>query len=223
MKRLYIITMLFLLCGAQIFAQNGTIKELMGTVELKRAGQANFVPAKNGDAVAKDTVVSTGFKSSALIAMGSSVITVRPLTRLTLTEIGASQGTETINVGLQTGRVRVDVKPPVGTKASMNVQAPIATASVRGTSFEFDTQFLKVLEGTVAFQGRRGGAMMVGAGYTSEIKEDGKAADPIETRTDLLRFPPLAGQGFPMGSSLTIGLSLDTILGGFAITITIDK
>ena len=232
MKQISIITVLFLLCCVQVFSQNGVIKELTGTVELRQAGQTNFVPAKTGDTVAKDTIVATGFRSTALIAMGSSVITVRPVTRLSLAEISAAEGTETLNVSLQTGRVRVDITPPTGVRGTFSFQSPVATASARGTSFEFDTQFLRVLEGTVAFQGSRGGVMMVDAGYTSEIKEDGKAADPIETRTALLRFPPLAGQSsfgannetlIPPGSSLTIGLGLDTILGGYAITITLDR
>ena len=229
MKSKIITGILLLLAGSGVFAQNGMIKELMGTVELKQAGQTGFVAAKSGDTVAKDTIVSTGLRSSALIEMGSSVITVRPLTRLSLAEISAAEGTETLNVSLQSGRVRVDVNPPKGTQTSMKILAPMAVASVRGTSFEFDTQFLRVLEGTVAFQGKRGGVMMVGSGYTSEIKEDGKAADPIETRTALLRFPPLAGQGsfgantIHPESSLTIGLGLDTILGGYAISITLER
>jgi len=135
----------------QLFAQNGVIKELSGTVELKPAGTSDFIPAKAGDPVAKDTIVSTGFKSSALIQMGSSLITARPLTRLSLAELSSSGGTEVINVSLQTGRVRVDVDPPAGTRTSMAVRGPSATASVRGTSFEFDTYSLNVLKGKVAF------------------------------------------------------------------------
>jgi hypothetical protein len=71
----------------------------------------------------EDTVVSTGFKSTALIEVGSTVITVRPLTRLTLTEIRASSESESLNVNLQSGRIRVDVNPPAGAKASMAVAA----------------------------------------------------------------------------------------------------
>lgn len=179
-----------LACAGLVFGQNGAIKELTGTVELKRAGQTEFVPAKVGDAVAKDTVVSTGFKSIALITVGSTVITVRPLTRLTLGEISASADSETLNVSLQTGRVRVDVKPPAGTRASMTVQGPVATASVRGTSFELDTMNLSVQEGTVAYKGKKGAVMLVSAGSASLVSEDNKAVDPmVKATTELL--PPL--------------------------------
>jgi hypothetical protein len=179
------LTVFLLLCAAQVFAQNGVITSFTGTVEIKPAGTANFVPAKAGDRLTKDTVVSTGFKSTAL--------TVRPLTRLTLAEISASADTETINVSLQTGRVRVDVNPPAGSKNSTSVRSPIATASVRGTSFEFDTQSLTVIKGTVAFQGNQGGVMLVSAGSTSEVKDNGRAADPIETNTAALLPPAIVG------------------------------
>jgi len=192
-KNAVIIAVLVILCTGVVFAQTGTITELSGTVEIKRAGSAVFVPAKLGEQLAKDTIVSTGFKSTALVTVGSSVITVRPLTRLTLSELASSAGTETINVSLQTGRVRVDVNPPAGTKTTMSVRAPNATASVRGTSFDFDTRNLRVHHGTVAFQGSKGGTILVSAGGSSAIQPDGKAADPIETNAAALTPPPPAG------------------------------
>ena len=152
-----------------VYAQNGVVKELSGTVELKPAGAASFVPAAAGAQVRADTVISTGFKSTALLEVGSAIITVRPLTRLTLTEISASQGAETINMSLQAGRVRVDVNPPAGAKASLSVSSPSATASVRGTSFYFDTMNVSVREGTVAFNGNTGYTVQVGAGSFSAV------------------------------------------------------
>jgi hypothetical protein len=153
-------------------SKDGVIKELTGQVELKAAGKTAFTAARAGDKIAQDTIISTGFKSTAVVVVGSSTITVRPLTRLSLAEIQSSAGTETLNVSLQTGRVRVDVKPPAGTKANTTVQGPSATASVRGTSFEFDTVKLSVNEGTVAFSGTSGPAAMVKAGETNSVEEE---------------------------------------------------
>jgi len=192
-KKVLTMIVLVFLCAGFVFAQNGVITEITGTVEIKRAGSADFVLATVGEQLAWDTIVSTGFKSTALITAGSSVITVRPLTRLTLSELSGSAGTETINVGLQTGRVRVEVNPPAGTQTNMTVRGPSATASVRGTSFEFDTRNLQVHHGTVAFQGNRGGTFLVSAGATSVIQQDGKAADPIGTGDATLVPPPPVG------------------------------
>ena len=144
-------------------------------------------------------MISTGFKSSALVEIGSTLITVRPLTRLTLTEIRASQGSETLNVNLQTGRVRVDINPPAGTRTIMAVTSPVATASARGTSFEFDTRNLRVTHGAVGFLGKRGVPVLVGAGSGSRIETDGKPANPIDTKNSGLR-PPMPGGTDALGS-----------------------
>ena len=75
----------------------------------------------------------------------------------------------------------------------MTVRGPTATASVRGTSFEFDTYSITVSEGTVAFQGASGAPMMVSAGSSSEVTATGRAADPIETDAAELTLPTVAG------------------------------
>ena len=214
MKKTVIVTVFFL-CGLMAaFSQTGVVKELSGIVELKNSGAADFVPARPGDPLAKDTVVSTGFKSTVLITVGSSSIMVRPLTRLSLAELSSAAGTETINVNLQTGRVRVDVNPPAGTKTNMTVRGPSATASVRGTSFDFDTRNLSVRHGKVAFQGNKGGVMLVGAGSSSTVGDNGKAADPLETNAVALVPPPPAGTGsgpvsnpLPAAAELTVNIN----------------
>ena len=184
-----------------LYAQNGIIREISGTVELKTPGSSSFVLAKAGDMLTKDTVISTGFKSTALLEAGSSFITVRPLTRLSLTELQASAGSETISVNLQAGRVRVDVNPPAGTKTSMAVTSPIATASVRGTSFIFDTRNVEVNHGVVDFHGNRGRAMLISAGSGSKVRDDGKAEDPLKIRSGKLRPQPPVGSDSAGGKS----------------------
>lgn len=158
MKRKVILSIIIVLLAVPAFAQYGTIREMTGLVELKHAGASDFTAARTGEALARDTLISTGFRSNAIVEVGSSLITVRPLTRLSIAELISSSGSETINVSLQTGRVRVDVKPPAGTKTNFTVTAPTATASVRGTSFEFDTHTLTVHEGRVAFYPTRASA-----------------------------------------------------------------
>jgi len=174
-----ILAFCLMIMSVVIFAQNGLIKELSGTVELKKPGSEVYVPAKAGDILNQSTLISTGFKSTVLIQVGSTELTVRPLTRLTLTEISAASDAETLNVNLQAGRVRVDVKPPAGTRANTTVASPSATASVRGTSFEFDTRNLYVNNGIVSFKGTRGANLLVTAGASSQINTEGKAANPM--------------------------------------------
>jgi hypothetical protein len=202
--------------GASSPAGAGVIREFTGEVEIKLAGTNNFVPAKVGDVVALNTIVSTGFRSTAVIEIGSSVIAVRALTRLSLAEIQSSQGTETVNVDLQAGRVRVDVAPPAGTRADFTVQSPSATASVRGTSFEFDTGALKVKEGTVTFRGAsRSPAAMVRAGAASFITTNGVPANPVDILAETLLpstpagTPPVATQTQIPFTTGEFGISID--------------
>jgi hypothetical protein len=213
MKKQMILTALFFSAALGLFAQQGILKEISGTVELKPAGASAFVIAKKGDTIAPNTIVSTGFKSTAVITVGSTTLTVRPVTRLSLAEISQSQGMESLNVNLQTGRVRAEVKPPVGTRADMTVRSPSATASVRGTEFEFDTTTLRVIEGTVAYSGNSGTVMLVSAGGTSQIDPVSRqAADPIETSAAALLPPPPAGaseQSTRPGSLNTVEFTIE--------------
>ncbi|WP_461248033.1 FecR domain-containing protein [Treponema sp. R6D11] len=196
-----ILAFCFILAGMGVFAQNGIVKELSGTVELKKPGTDVYVAAKAGDSLNQSTVISTGFKSTAIIQVGSTEIAVRPLTRLTLTEISAATDTEKLNVNLQTGRVRVEVTPPAGKKASTTVASPSATASVRGTGFEFDTKNLFVEHGAVSFKGNRGAGMLVNAGASSQVSTEGKAANPIVIANNNLRPATPVGSGEVTGGA----------------------
>jgi len=209
MKKTFLV-FIFILITVSVFAQSGIIRELNGTVELKVSGSSSFVTAKAGDQVSEDTIISTTFKSSALVAVGSALITVRPLTRLTLTEIRSASGAETLNVNLQAGRVRVDVNPPAGTRTAMTVSSPVATASVRGTSFEFDTRNLWVNHGKVSFKGNKGKTMVVNAGSGTRLMDDGKAADPISIK--IAEYTPPAPVGTDSSGSSDVPSSVNTLL-----------
>jgi hypothetical protein len=207
-KRVLLCSLLLVICSLpSVYGQSGVVRELSGTVEIKASGAASYLPAKSGDRVNEDTIISTGFKSTALIEAGSTLIVVRPLTRLTLAEIRSAMGTETLNVNLQAGRVRVDSNPPAGTRASTTLTCPTATASVRGTSFEMDTRRIIVVEGVVGYQGNRsskqaavgsknnhGTLVIVYAGYESDILTNGKSTNPYAAM--LMGFRPSTPVGY---------------------------
>lgn len=193
MKKTFLI-IIFVLTGLNAFSQNAVIDQLTGTVEVKQPGEISFKAASKGDTVFQNTVISTGFKSYAIVKAGSTTITVRPLTALSLAEIQKSDDAEILNVNLQTGRVRVDVKPPAGVKASATMTSPLATASVRGTSFEFEANNLYVTEGTVSFTGNKGQSVLVSAGGNSRV-EQGLATAPRTERSSNLMPPSPVGTG----------------------------
>jgi len=190
MKKFLIISLLLLVFAVSVYSQNGVIRDLSGDVTLKPAGSSDFTPAAVGDTVGKDTIVSTGFRSTTIIVVGNSLITVRPLTRLSLSEIQRTSGGENVSLSLQTGRIRVDVNPPAGAATTnFTVRSPSATASVRGTSFEIDAHNLQVISGKVLYAGTNGFWTIVNAGNSSMIGANGNAWDPAELLASLL-FPP---------------------------------
>ncbi|MDR0503791.1 MAG: FecR family protein [Treponema sp.] len=179
--------------GINTGASSGVIQEIRGNVEIKLPGAADFTGAKAGDRLTQDTIISTGFKSYAVIEIGSSSITVRPLTRLALNEMKAADNSETLNVSLQSGRVRVDVHPPAGTRTNMSVRSPSAVASVRGTCFELDTRNLFVEEGSVTFQGNKGKEIIVNAGSSGRVDTNDRVSRTADIRTArTVRLSPLA-------------------------------
>jgi hypothetical protein len=173
---------LFLTVAALLGAQTGApgtavIREVNGTVEVKAPGASEWKAASAGQILDRAALISTGFKSTARISIGNSDITVRPLTRLGLEELIANQESERVTLNLRAGRVRADVKPPTGGKTDFTIRATTATASVRGTVFEFDGTRLRVEEGRVHLGGASVTGAYVGKGHaTTAEQETGKTA-----------------------------------------------
>ena len=219
MKKIICLSVFLAACG-MLFAQNyqAVIKDFTGKVEIKNAGDNAWKEAKKGDVLQKNTLISTGFKSTAILTIGNSTLTVKPLTRLSLEEIARADNAEEVKVYLSAGRVRADVTPPAGGRTDFSVRSPSATASVRGTSFEFDSVSLKVIGGKVNFAGRSGKSMDVSAGETSQVSDSGGAASaPQETvATAAPAMPvgvsqwnsPVSGNNKASSSNETIHISI---------------
>jgi hypothetical protein len=174
--------LLLVLGAAAAFGQDAYIREITGTVEVKGPGAAEWVRAEEGQRISRDTLISTGFKSTALIVVGNSTIQVRPVTRLSLEELQSAQGNEDVRFDLRAGRVRVDVKPPAEGEVNFTIRSPVATASVRGTSFDFDGLNLRVTEGLVRVSEGGGAGVYVGAGHSVVPNpESGRMEGGIET------------------------------------------
>lgn len=174
-----------ILCIAGISAVSAaaitaTITEIAGKVECKLP-KADWKPAKAGDILPPGSLISTGFKSTAIITMESATLTVKPVTRLSIEELIKSEGTTKTQMFLMTGRVRAEITPKEGEQAEFRVKSPTATASVRGTGFEFDGYNLIVDHGVVQLKSELalGVPQLVAAGQFSTIDKTGKATEPV--------------------------------------------
>jgi hypothetical protein len=172
---------LLLMSAALLGAQTARIREINGRVEVKTPEALEWQAAKVGQVLDKASLISTGFRSTALVGIGNSTIVIRPLTRLSLEEIAAAREGEQVSLNLRAGRIRADVNPPAQGNISFTVRSPIATASVRGTIFEFDGSRLRVEEGRVYLAGINAGGVYIRQGQAVEaVTEKGKISIPIE-------------------------------------------
>jgi hypothetical protein len=188
---------LLLMCSGALWAQSpqAVIRELTGTVELKSGETGDWIPARPDDILTASAIISTGFRSTAILAVGNSTLTVRPVTRLSLEELISQNAVETISVGLRTGRIRAEVTPPAGGTTNFTIRTPNATASVRGTAFEIDASNIRVIEGAVRYAGA-GRPVLVGAGQNSRIDGDtGGAQNPVLAADTDRALPALPGPG----------------------------
>ena len=87
---------------------------------------------------------------------------------------------------LMAGRVKAEVTPKEGEKAEFKVKSPTATASVRGTGFEFDGHNLFVDHGAVQFESGIGVGIpkMVASGEFSTLSSAGTVTAPVAVATD---------------------------------------
>jgi hypothetical protein len=215
MKKMMLGTALLLGAWA-LFAQEAVIREIRGTVEVKAPEAAVWTPASRGQAIAPNMFISTGFKSSALVVIGNSTLTVQPLTRLSLAELTRTEGGEKVDVSLRTGRIRANVKPPAGGRTDFTVRSPTATASVRGTVFEFNGVQLRVDEGRVHLAGSGGDGTYVGAGQVARTDiESGRTASAAETAKEELAPPVPAGVDSAPASTKPLPVTDGEIDAGF--------
>jgi hypothetical protein len=206
---------ILLLMGAALLgAQTARIERISGTVEVKAPGTAEWRAAEAGQELDTAWLISTGFKSAAQVRINNSTITVRALSRLSLEEIAAAENEERVRVNLRAGRIRAEVQPPAGGKTDFTVRSPTATASVRGTVFEFDGVRLEVAEGRVYLGGGNAAGVYISAGHRADMGA-GRIAAVLEGIKEELRPALPAGVDTvpvvigPVPSSANLDLRFD--------------
>jgi ferric-dicitrate binding protein FerR (iron transport regulator) len=224
MKGKLLLVVFAVILGASVWAQEVKIMEIRGTgtVEYKVPGATIWLPVSKDTVLSKNASISTGFKSEVVLLVGKSTLTVRPLTRISIEELVAQEGKERATLNLQTGRIRASV-PPAGGDINFTVRSPSATASVRGTVFEFDGVNLKVINSSVQLtntsNGRTDGrTVVVDAGGSSFVDVvTGHVAAPAETAVAALT--PSLPQGSESGVTPTVDKPANSN-GDISLTIT---
>jgi hypothetical protein len=164
---------------AQRTAPEATVSELQGRVELIEPG-GRWRPAQVGMELPLGTTISTGFGATAVVEIGPALLQVRQLTRMELEALAEREGLLSTDLYLQVGRVRAEVRPSAGRQNEFRMRSPVATAAVRGTSFEFDGLNLTVETGTVQLTNERNQSVFVAAGESSSAEGDGGPVSVVE-------------------------------------------
>ena len=158
MKKL-ILLLIFTAVTFTSFAMQAQVVSTKGKAEVQNSGV--WVALKAGDTLDQGSVIQTGFKSEIVLKIKESTVTVAPLSRLTLQTlaeregIGSAKGKDDTTIFLDTGSLKSNVQKSADRRVGFTVRSPVATASVRGTVFDFATKYksvaLNATQGKVAF------------------------------------------------------------------------
>ena len=113
------------------------VVSVSGKAEVQAKGTSSWKALRVGDVISKGSVISTGFKSSLGLNVDGSTVTLGALTRMTLEQLASNDSKTQTSLYLDSGRVHAEVNKTAGKRVDFKVSSPVATASVRGTSFSF--------------------------------------------------------------------------------------
>lgn len=148
--KLLSILLFFVVYSFSAFALEGKVISTSGKVELLDGG--TWISLQEGDIIEKGAVISTGFRSSAIISIKKSEFKLGPLTRITIEDLVSSQEDDTTQLFIDSGSIDANVNPDSGKRVGFKVRSPVATASVRGTIFNLNCAGdLRVERGAIAF------------------------------------------------------------------------
>ena len=133
-------------------------------------GEQTWQAATVGMEVPIKATISTGFDGRAVLTLGASTLTVRPLTRLRLDELSTQNNVTRTNLVMPVGRIRAEVKSADGSKNDFTVHSALSTAAVHGTGFETDGVNLTVFESIVAFLSQSGIGINVHNGGVGRLR-----------------------------------------------------
>ncbi len=175
-------------------AQTVKVGSVTGKVEIQQPGR-EWQSASSGMIIPANSQISTGFASEAKVVMDNADITVKALTRMSIQEYSSSGDTTTTKLFLGSGRIRTDVKKSEGQINDFRITSPVATAAVRGTSFEFDGIRLTVSEGNVEFFSKTGSRVRVPAGSSSQASGEGGPSNPADQKKQDTSVSPSTSTG----------------------------
>ena len=197
MRRTILFFIFFSLLTFPLFSQTiAVIKEVKGKVEVKATG-GSWQPAKAGMGISKGTVISTGFRSRAVLDLTGSTLYVRQITRMKIEELIQKQKSLNTGLYLMVGRVEAKVKTVEGLNHNFKIRSARSIAAVRGTHFLFSNP-ITVYSGSVAYSNLIGQSVTVGAGESSDTSgyDPPKSGEEgMKAKSEVVPFTSKTGTG----------------------------
>ena len=139
--------------GFSASALEAKFVSIEGKVEILEGGI--WIPVEEGDIIQeRGAVISTGFKSNAVVSVKGTNFTLGPLTRITIENMVAMENKDSTQIYIDSGSLKANVSSSDGRKVGFKVRSAVATASVRGTEFKVTSSGrLSVTQGLVSFGG----------------------------------------------------------------------
>ncbi len=180
--------LLLLIAGTfPLLALDGQVVTVTGKVEYQ-VQSGIWKPLRAGDPITSGTMISTGFKSEATVKLGASILTIKPLTRMSLTQLVEKEETVNTELYLEVGNVKAEVNSFNNKKNGFTVKSPVATASVRGTVFEMGDQ-LVVRQGSVLYVSALGQGRIGKAGEQLKLFGESVTSPVTNLQTEMETIP----------------------------------
>ena len=187
---------IFALTAFNALAEDAKVMAVVGKAEIQQGSE--WVALNVGDSVPKGAIISTGFKSELLIKVNASNIKMGPLTRMTVEQLAQSNSTNKTALFVDSGKVNVEVNKTGNRREDFKVSSPVATASVRGTSFTFGADGKLVTHTGLVSKGVSSSSRAA----VAESDEIAESADETETKKANV-FTSVFSDGIPVFAGQT--------------------
>ena len=131
MLSLAVVTVILLLTGAGAVFADATVISVKGTAACSMGEK--WVPLEVGSKIKDGSKISTGVKSTVVLKLANSTVTVQPLSMMKIYEDRIAQDSSDTRIALRRGALKAEVSRMHEVKTVFKVATPVATSSVRGT------------------------------------------------------------------------------------------
>ena len=124
-----------------------------------------WLPLGAGAKIKEGSKVSTGIKSTIVLKLANSTVTVEPLSMMKIYEDKITPDSSNTRIALRRGGLKTEVNKMHQVKTTFKVATPVATSSVRGTvqyikTGPYGTSFFAP-EGSISVESKKGDARII--------------------------------------------------------------